>query len=216
MRLMLVPSPIRFLVLVCLLLQAGGSHAQETKEALNAKLAAAMCPLFQQAAADPQMVSLSKARYMNLITQGFGPVVGKEMAAINRLYGAKAFGNAQIMNQIGSEVGAQLLQVCPAFLTLSQRVVEEKAATAATTGQTLGAIGPLRGTELARLQVNGKNGAQDEFVVLNRFAGAEEVLPQLKALLGRPARISWQETEVYQPQQNRYEKVREITAIELL
>lgn len=213
---MSIQSCCASIVLVYLLFQAGHSQAQDTKEALKAKLTAAMCPVFQKAVADPQMASLSKAQYMNLITQGFGPVVGKEMAAITRLYGAKAFGDAQIMNQIGSEVGAQLLQECPAFLTLSQRVVEAPAATAATTGQTLGAIGTLRGTEVARLQVTGKQGEKDEFVVLNRFAGAEDLLPKLSGLQGRQARISWQETDVYQPQQQRYEKVREITAIDLL
>jgi len=203
-------------VLALFLFQAGHSHAQETKEALKAKFAAAMCPIFQKAVADPQMASLTNAQYMSLITQGFAPVVGKEMAAINRLYGAKAFGNTKIMNQIGSEVGAQLLQECPAFVTISQRVVAEGASTAATTGQTLGTIGPLGGTDLARLQVNGKKGEKNEFVVLNRFAGADEMLPQLSGLQGKPARISWQETDVYQPQQKRYEKVREITGIELL
>lgn len=213
---MAVQSPFVSLLIVCLLFHAGHSQAQETKETLKAKLAAAMCPVFQKAVADPQMASLSKTQYMSLITQGFAPVVGKEMATINRLYGAKAFGNAQIMNQIGTEVGAQLLQECPAFVTLSQRVVEQEASTAATTGQTLGTLGTLGGTDLARLQVNGKKGEKDEFVVLNRFAGAEEMLAKLSGLQGRQARISWQETEVYQPQQKRYEKVREITAIELL
>jgi hypothetical protein len=213
---MSVKAPFVSVALAFMLFQAGHSHAQDTKETLKAKLTAAMCPVFEKAVADPQMATLSKTQYMNLITQGFAPVVGKEMATINRLYGAKAFGNAQIMNQIGSEVGAQLLQECPAFVTLSQRVAEGEASTAATTGQTLGTIGTLGGTDLARLQVNGKKGEKNEFVVLNRFTGADEMLPKLSGLQGRQARISWQETDVYQPQLKRYEKVREITAIELL
>jgi hypothetical protein len=195
---------------------AARSYGQQTKQELTQKLATAMCPVFQQALTKPEFSSLTKAQYQQVINQGFGPVVGKEMAAIQRLYGPQAYNNPQIMNQLGVDVGAQLLQDCPAFLTLSARVKQPAASTAATTGQTVGKLGKLQGTDLAQLRLVVKEGEHADFVWLNHFPGDEDLLRQLANLQGRQARISWQEVELYQPQEKHFAPVREITGIELL
>jgi hypothetical protein len=195
---------------------AGRSYGQQTKQELTQKLATAMCPVFQQALTKPEFSSLTKAQYQQVINQGFGPVVGKEMAAIRRLYGPQAYNSPQIMNQLGVDVGAQLLQDCPAFITLSARINQPAASTAATTGQTVGKLGELQGTGLAQLRLVVKEVEHADFVWLNHFPGDEDLLRQLASLQGRQARISWQEVELYQPREKHFAPVREITGIELL
>ncbi|UOQ67659.1 hypothetical protein [Hymenobacter volaticus] len=192
------------------------SYAQQTKQELNLKMAAAICPILEKAVVEQKTQPLTREQYLKILTQAFAPVAGKEMTAIKRLYGSEAFGDTKTMNQIGTEVGAQLLQDCPAFMNLTQMVATTPASTAATTGQSTGKLGVLQGTGLARLQLQIAKGDNVEFVWLSRFPGADEILSQINTLQGRQARVSWQEVDLYQPQEKRYSKVREITAIELL
>lgn len=203
-----------FLLLICF--NTVQSYAQQTKQELNVKMAAAICPALEKAAAEQKSESLTKAQYLKILTQSFAPIAGKEVMTIKRLYGANAFGNAEIMNQIGTEVGAQLMQDCPAFMTLSQMVTTGSESTAATTGQSVGKLGLLQGTGLARLQVQIAKGDNAEFLWLTRFPEAEEILAKINTLQGRQVRISWQEIDIYQPQEKRFSKMREITSIELL
>ncbi|MBD2715260.1 hypothetical protein KBK19_09455 [Microvirga sp. STR05] len=205
-----------FLLLWMICLNTIQGYAQQTKQELNVKMAAAICPALEKAASEQKTESLTKAQYLKILTQSFGPVAGKEVMTIKRLYGADAFGNAEIMNQIGTEVGAQLMQDCPAFMALSQMVAPAPESTAATTGKSVGKLGPLQGTGLARLQVQIAKGDNAEFLWLTRFPEAEEILTKLNTLQGRQVRISWQEIDIYQPQEKRFSKMREITSIELL
>lgn len=211
-------SRVRFaLLFACTtILSVVQSHAQQTKQELNLKMAAALCPVLEKAVVEQKNQTLTKEQYLKILTQIFAPVAGKEMSAIKRLYGAEAFTDAKTMNQIGAEVGAQLMQDCPAFMNLTQMIATPSTSTAATTGQSTGKLGVLQGTGLARLQLQIAKGDNVEFVWLSRFPGADEILSQITTLQGRQARVSWQEVDLYQPQEKRYSKMREITAIELL
>lgn len=107
-------------------------------------------------------------------------------------------------------------------MTLSMAIASEAntasaaAPAAATTGQTLGQLGQLKAGTYGLLEVQTSKTAREEFTWLHRFAGAEELLPQLAKLQGRQVRVSWQEVEVFQPATKEYRRLREITGIELL
>lgn len=201
---------------VLFLVTSTQSHAQKTKQELNEKMAQTLCPAFEKAVSEQKKQTLTREEYYKIVTQTFAPVAGKEMANIKRLYGDDAFGNNQVMNRIGSEVGAQLLQDCPAFITLAQMMVITPTSEAATTGQSVGKLGLLQGTALARLQVQTAKEENTEFLWLTRFPEADDLLTRLSTLQGRQVRVSWQEIDIYQPQEKRYSKMREITGIELL
>ncbi|GAB3294177.1 hypothetical protein [Hymenobacter tenuis] len=197
------------------LLFAGRGHAQQTKEELKAKLASSVCVSLEKTMAE-KPTSLTREQYNKLIGQSFAPALGKDVTAFQRLYGKDAFGNEELMHDLGVEIGAILLQDCPAFMALTSLVSEGPASTASTTGKSTGKLGALKGTGLGMLQLAISKSENAEFAWLSRFQGADELLPKLTTLQGRPVRISWQEVEIFQPEKKQYLKLREITAIELL
>ncbi|MBC6988995.1 hypothetical protein [Hymenobacter sp. BT491] len=165
---------------------------------------------------EQNLTSVTKDQYTKLLVQCFTPILGKEIKELQRLYGDNVLSDANQMRQIGTEVGAVMAEDCPAYLTLAGMLSSSPSSAAATTGQTVGQLGSLRGTSLAMLQLTVNRAEKADFVWLSKFQGAEELLPKLAALQGKQARISWQEIEVYQPEKKQYTKLREITGIELL
>lgn len=198
----------------------------QTKEQVKEKITSSACDcLDKKMAARPGTAkALGKDEANQLLLQCMMGAAGKEVVGLQTAYGTNAFGNKDIMRQMGREVGGMLLQTCPSFMTLSVALAAESSAASATnsvaatttTGQTLGQLGQLKAGTYGLLEVQTSKTAREEFTWLHRFAGAEELLPQLAKLQGRQVRVSWQEVEVFQPATQDYRKLREITGIELL
>lgn len=218
---------LRFLPLSgALLLAPALGHAQtaaattSAKAALTDKLAAATCDCLQQKQPAPGQPGLSKEAAKNIVIQCSAASVGQNLKAVQAVYGAASFGDKQLMNQLGREMGAQMLQTCPTFITYSLAMVGQgetsSASPAATTGQTTGQLGALHGTDAALLDLVVGKTEKAEFAWGHHFPQDAELLGQLEQLKGRAVRVSWQEMEVLQPGTRQYRKQREITALELL
>jgi len=194
-------------------------HAQ-AKEALTEKLSVITCNCLQEKLAAQGQRKLTKEEARTIVIQCSGVSIGKEMKSIQQVYGANAITSKQIMNQLGSEMGVQMIQSCPTFMTYSMVMAGENAPasspTAATTGQTTGQLGALHGTDVATLDLTVGKAEKAEFVWSRHFPQDDELLAQLDKLKGRSVRVSWQEVEVLQPGTRQYRKLREITALDLL
>jgi hypothetical protein len=205
-----------FALASALLFSVSHSYAQQTKEQLKTKIATSTCAAMEKKIQEQNITSVTKEQYNTMIMQSLGPSLAQELKELQRLYGEKVISNEDQMRQIGTEIGIQMAQDCPAFMKLSTMISASPTSTAATTGQTVGQLGELRGTTLATLQLTVSKTEKADFTWLTKFEGAEELLPKLTTLKGRQARVSWQEIEVYQPEKKQYTKLREITRIELL
>ena len=197
----------------------------QTKEQVKEKIAASSCDcLNKKIAARPAgSAELGKAEANQMLMQCMMAAAGKEVKGLQAAYGPTAFSNKDAMRQMGTEVGGQLAQTCPSFMTLSMALAQadEPAASPAatnstTTGQTLGQLGKLGTGTYGLLEIQTSKTAKEEFAWLHRFAQADELLPQLAKLQGRQVRVSWQEVDVFQPATKDYRKLREITGIDLL
>ena len=207
---------------VALLFWVPAAQAQ-TKEQVKGKIAGSTCDcLDKKITARPGTAKvLGKEEANQMLMQCMMGAAGKELVGLQTAYGANAFGNKDTMRQMGMEVGGMLAQTCPSFMTLSVAIANDAnaanpAAAASTTGQTLGQLGQLNAGTSGLLGIQTSKTAREEFAWLHRFAGADELLPQLAKLQGRQVRVSWQEVEVFQLATQDYRKLREITGIELL
>ncbi|MDB5235388.1 MAG: hypothetical protein JWR44_2381 [Hymenobacter sp.] len=207
------------LVLGLLVLLAPNLSQAQTKDALTKTLAAATCDCLQQKQADLGKTALTKESAKTIIIQCSGVSVGKNLKAVQAVYGTKAIETTSVMNQLGREIGADMIQSCPTFMTYSLAMVgggEPAASTAATTGQTTGEWGSVSGAGVATLGLNVSKTDKAEFVWSRHFPKDDELLAQLDKLKGRRVRVSWEEVEVFQPETKQYRKQRQITGVDLL
>ena len=209
---------------VALFFWVSAAQAQ-TKEQVNEKIAGSTCDCLEKkiAARPGTSQGLGKTEANQMLMQCMMAAAGKEVNSLQAAYGTAAFSDKETMRQMGMEVGGQLAQTCPSFMTLSVAIASgtEPAGGAApapstTTGQTLGQFGQLKAGTYGLLEIRTSKTAREEFAWLHRFAQADELLPQLAKLQGRQVRVSWQEVEVFQPTTQGYRKLREIVGIELL
>ncbi|RZK14774.1 MAG: hypothetical protein EOO56_24230 [Hymenobacter sp.] len=200
------------------LLLAPGISLAQTKEKLQQQIATGTCECIdKKLAARPTGTPLAKEEANQVLVQCMMAASGKNLTAIQSIYGTEAFTDKEVMRQLGREVAGVMMQSCANFTTLSLAIAnKETPSTAATTGQTTGQLGLLRGTEAGTLELQVSKTEKATFVWLHRFAGAEELLPQLSQLQGRQVRVSWQEVELFQPSTRQYQRLREITGISLL
>ena len=197
----------------------------QNKEQVKEKIAGSTCNCLDKkiAARSKTTKALGKDEANQMLMQCMMGAAGKEVVGLQTAYGANAFGDKDTMRQMGMEVGGMLAQTCPSFMTLSVAIANDanavsaaNPAAATTTGQTLGQLGKLKAGPFGLVEIQTSKNAWEEFAWLHRFAGADELLPQLAKLQGRQVRVSWQEVEVFQPTTQDYRKLREITGIELL
>jgi len=208
------------LIISFLFAGAHGAFAQ-TKEAVKAQLSADVCECLTKKSAIAKPETLSKAQIQETFVACFGGAAGKRMKAIQQAYGQAAFSDKVIMRTMGEEVGAQLVQNCPESMGYFMAMADNNGAsksTAATTGQTVGKLGALSkpGAGLVLLEVQATPTEKAYFAWVRQFDKADDLLRRLPQLQGQQARISWEEVEVLQPDTRQYQKVREITGIELL
>jgi hypothetical protein len=209
-------------LMAAVLVLHGAPVKAQTKDQVKDKITAGSCDcLNKKIAARPSGKDLNKTEANQMLMQCMMAAAGKEVKGLQAAYGPTAFGNNEIMRQVGMEVGGQLAQSCPSFMTLSLAIAGEKesaatTSTATTTGQTQGQLGQLSTSGYGLLEIQTSKTAKEEFAWLHRFAQADELLPQLAKLQGRQVRVSWQEVEVFQPGTQDYRRLREITGIELL
>lgn len=195
--------------------------AAQTKEAVKEQLAADVCTCLTKKSAEAKPETLSKDQIKQVFITCFGGAAGKHMKDIQQAYGQGAFNSSALMRTLGEETGALLIQNCPEsmsyFMAVADKTDGAKSA-AATSGQTVGTCGALRqpGAGLATLEVQANKTETVAFTWLRQFDGAEELLRKLPELQGKRVRVSWEEVQVLQPDKRQYQKVREITGIEVL
>ena len=201
-----------------MLLLAPGIGRAQTKEKLQQQIAAGTCECIdKKLAGRPTGTPLAKEEANQVLVQCMMAASGKNLTGIQTVYGTESFSDKEVMRQLGRDVAGVMMQSCTNFTTLSLAIVgKEVPSTAATTGQTVGQLGPLRGTEAGTLELQVSKTEKASFAWLHRFAGADELLPQLNQLQGRQVRVSWQEVEMFQPSTKQYQRVHEITGISLL
>ncbi|MDO7850065.1 hypothetical protein [Hymenobacter convexus] len=196
--------------------QAQASAA--AKKALTDKLAGVICDCLQAKTPAEGQKPLTKESAQSIIVQCFAVSAGKDMKSIQQVYGPNAINDKQVMNNVGREVGNQMLQSCPTFITYSMVMAgnSDAASTAATTGQTTGEWNGLSGTSVASLDLLVGKTDKASFVWSRHFPKDDELLSQLDKLKGRQVRVSWEEVDVFQAETKQYHKQRQITGIELL
>ncbi len=193
----------------------------QTKEVVKKQISADVCECLTTKSAEAKPESLPKDQIQQVFVQCFGGAAGKHMKSIQQAYGQAAFSDKTTMRTLGEEVGALLVQSCPVsmgyFMAMSDKDGNSKS-TAATTGQTVGKLGALSkpGAGVPLLEVQATKTEKAYFAWVRQFDKAEEMLHNLPQLKGQQARISWEEVEILQPDTQKYQKVREITSIELL
>jgi hypothetical protein len=203
-----------------LLANAHWAFAQ-TKEAVKKQISVDVCDCLTAKSAEAKPESLPKDQIQQVFVQCFGSAAGKHMKSIQQAYGQAAFSDKTTMRTLGEEVGALLVQNCPVsmgyFMAMSDKG-SSSTQEAATTGQTVGKLGALSkpGVGLPLLEVQANKAEKAYFAWVRQFDKAEEMLGNLPKLKGQQARISWEEVEILQPDTQKYQKVREITGIELL
>jgi hypothetical protein len=201
-------------LVVPLALLAWPAKAQ-TKEEVKQKLAVNICDCFTKKVADKQLDNMSKAQATELVKACFIEGASKELPAIQHAYGTNAFEQAELMKQIGREIGVLMVQNCPAFVKVSIAMANEKTeSSAATTGQTVGRLGALHGTGVALLDLEVSKTEQAQFAWLQRPPTGDDLLPKLAQLKGQRVRVSWQEVDVLDPATATYRKVRQVIGIE--
>jgi hypothetical protein len=198
---------------------ATSKQAAPSKAGLTDKMATSICDCLEKKQPAEGQKPLTKESAQNTIVQCFGVTAGKEMKTIQQAYGPSAFNDKQVMNNLGRDVGALMLQTCPTFMSYSMIVAghgETASSTAATTGQTTGEWASLGGTATATVNLNVGKTDKAEFVWSRHFPKDDELLGQLDKLKGRQVKVSWEEVEVFRADTKQYRKQREITSIELL
>ncbi|MVN76184.1 hypothetical protein GO988_07590 [Hymenobacter sp. HMF4947] len=209
-----------FLIFSLLTIEAQWALAQ-TKEVVKEQLSADMCTCLTKKTAVTKPETMAKSQIQQVFVACFGGVAGKNMNIIKQAYGQEALSNKVTMRTMGEEVGALLVQDCPASMGYFMAMADKEDATkstAATTGQTVGKIGTLSkpGTGIALLEIQANKAEKSYFTWIRQFDKADELLRKLPQLQGQQARVSWEEVEILQPDTQQYQKVREITSIELL
>lgn len=193
----------------------------QTRETVKKQISVDVCDCLTAKSAEVKPESLPKDQIQQVFVQCFGGAAGKHMKSIQQAYGQAAFSDKTVMRTLGEEVGALLVQNCPVsmgyFMAMSDNNVNSKS-TAATTGQTVGKLGALSkpGASLTLLEVQVNKTEKIYFAWVKQFDKAEEILRNLPQLKDKQARVSWEEVEILQPDTQKYQKVREITSIEML
>lgn len=213
----------RFCLALLLVAKVGFAQAQaqdkgKDKDKVKQLLATSTCACVEQKQA-ARTAPLTKEGANQMLTQCMMAAAGKDLKAIQAAYGTNAFNDVEVMRQLGREVGGLLLQHCQSFTVISLAMAGKDGSAssgAATTGQTVGTLGKLRGTAFGLLDVQVSKTENATFAWLHRFEQAADLLAQLPQLQGRKVRVSWQEVELLQPDTQQYQKLREITGIELL
>jgi len=211
----------KFTLLVASLLVAGIQlAAAQTKETVKEQLATEVCACLTKKSAVAKPETLGKDQIKQVFIACFSGAAAKHMKGIQQAYGQTAFSNSALMRTLGEEVGAQLVQNCPEsmgyFMAIANKEDSSKPA-AATSGQTVGTLGALRqaGAGLAMLTVQASKTEAVSFAWVRQFDNAEELLRKLPELQGKQVRVAWEEVELLQPDTRQYQKVREITGIEV-
>ena len=209
------------LLAASLLISSAQLAVAQTKEVVKEQLATEVCACLTKKSAVAKPETLSKDQIKQVFIACFGGAAAKHTKGIQQAYGQTAFSNSALMRTLGEEVGALLLQNCPEsmgyFMAIADKDDASKPA-AATSGQTVGALGALRqsGSGLAMLTVQASKTEAVSFAWVRQFDKAEELLRKLPELQGKQVRVAWEEVEVLQPDTRQYQKVREITGIEVL
>jgi hypothetical protein len=209
------------LLAASLLISSAQLAVAQTKEVVKEQLATEVCACLTKKSAVAKPETLSKDQIKQVFIACFGGAAAKHMKGIQQAYGQTAFSNSALMRTLGEEVGALLLQNCPEsmgyFMAIADKDDASKPA-AATSGQTVGTLGALRqsGSGLAMLTVQTSKTEAVSFAWVRQFDKAEELLRKLPELQGKQVRVAWEEVEVLQPDTRQYQKVREITGIEVL
>jgi hypothetical protein len=207
------------LVLSALLAPSISLAQTQSKEKIKQQIAASTCEcLDKKLAAQASNLPLSQEEAQQALTQCMMGAAGKNLTGIQAAYGSNAFSNGETMRQMGREVAGVMMQSCPNFTTISLAMTSSSPATstAATIGQTVGKLGPLRGPGVGMLELQISPTEKAEFAWLHRFAAGNELLPDLGQLQGKQVRVSWQEVELLQPDTKQYRRVREITGLSVL
>lgn len=209
------------LLLISFLTVSAHWAAAQTKEAVKEQLSTDMCECLTKKSAVAKPETLPKDQIQQVFIQCFGGVAGKNMKTIQQAYGQSSFSDKAVMRTMGEEVGALLVQNCPVSMGYFMAMADKDGvptSTATTTGQTVGKLGALSkpGAGVPLLEVQASKTEKTYFAWVRQFDKAEEMLRKLPQLQGQQARISWEEVEILQPDTRQYQKVREITRIELL
>ena len=183
-------------------------------------MAASTCDCLVQKLPAEGQKQFTKDQAKTTIVQCFAVSLGKDLKSLQQVFGPNAMNDKEVMNQLGRDMAGVMLQSCPTFMTYSMVMAgseeTEAVSTAATTGQTIGQLGTLGGTGVATLNIAVSKSENAKFVWGRHFPKDDELLGQLEKLKGHQVRVSWQEVEVLQPETKRYNKLREITGVEIL
>lgn len=144
--------------------------------------------------------------------------IGQNEAAFKKKYGDVSFTDQTTMTKVGEEVGTAMVYKCPdVMMNLAQTQMQgQPVATAAATGEIIGKVKAIEGSELAQIVITDESGRAQKFVWFGYFEGSERFISEPLKVIGKKVKVEYREVEAYSPQAKEYYARKEVLSITFL
>ncbi|MCU0437212.1 MAG: hypothetical protein MUC49_04810 [Raineya sp.] len=120
------------------------------------------------------------------------------------------------MESFGMELGMKLTKDCPAFMKVaggsSNLTMKGELVGVDKTLSLEGTVESFKVKTLATITLV-SNGVKEDFVILERFEGSENVFGKEKEIKGKRMKIEYKEMEIYNPSKKAFEKQKMVKSI---
>jgi hypothetical protein len=119
------------------------------------------------------------------------------------------------IESFGMELGMKLTKDCPAFMKIaggSNLMMRGEVVGVDKTLSLEGQVESFKVKTLATITLI-SNGVNEEFVILERFEGSENIFGKEKEIKGKRMKIEYKEMEIYNPSKKAFEKQKMVKSI---